>query len=164
MTERKPTTENEKRDRVRGQLCRWGQTTAICKRKQDEISGYLGLIDAAEDAIGAQKLTGMPHAGRISDPTASAAVRAETLKKLYRQRIEELQSDICMLLDFARLMDEIIDELTPDEQQVLDRRYKCRWGWDKMARKLYRSERSLRRVEARAVDKLVGCMDFTKMD
>ena len=156
-------TDKEKRNRVRGQLRRWGRTADVCKRKQAEIVEYTGLIAAAEDMLGAQLLTGMPRGTDIGDPTANAAQRASTLRKAYQQRIDELHADICMILDFARCVDDIVDELLPEQQEVIDRRYKKRWSWDKMAIRLNMSCRQLQRIEERAVARLSDFMDFEKM-
>ena len=156
-------TDKEKRDRVRGQLRRWGRTADVCKRKQAEIVEYAGLIAAAEDMLGAQLLTGMPRGTDIGDPTANAAQRASTLRKAYQQRIDELHADICMILDFARCVDDIVGELLPEQQEVIDRRYKNRWSWERVAARLHMSDRQARRVEERAVGRLAGYMDFNKM-
>lgn len=156
-------TDKEKRDRVRGQLRRWGRTADVCRRKQAEIAEYTGLIAAAEDMLGAQLLTGMPRGTDTGDPTANAAQRASTLRKAYQQRIDELHADICMILDFARCVDDIISELPPEQQEVIDRRYKNRWSWERVAARLHMSDRQARRVEERAVGRLAGYMDFNKM-
>lgn len=44
---------------VRRLLKRWGAATQMCRRKQEEIAEYNGLIDATY-GLHAQKLTGMP--------------------------------------------------------------------------------------------------------
>lgn len=156
--------DREKRWRVRGQLRRWGNTANLCRRKQAEIAEYIGLIDAAVDTLGAQIISGAPRGTDTSDPTAWAAQRAETLREAYRGRITELQIDICTALDLARHMDEIVTELPPDQQEVIDKRYKRRWGWGRIGAKLYISDRQAQRVEAEAVTRLAEYMDFERME
>lgn len=75
-----------------------------------------------------------------------------------------MQIDICTALDLARHMDEIVTELPPDQQEVIDKRYKRRWGWGRIGAKLYISDRQAQRVEAEAVTRLAEYMDFERME
>ena len=151
------------RERVRGQLRRWGGTAALCRRKQSQINEYDELLKAAID-IGAQSLDGLPRGTDVSNPTAERAERHETMITAYCRRSAELQADIDIALELERHMDAVIAELTAEQQTVLELRYRRRWHWGRIARKLHFSERQVRRIEVRAADTLAGFMDFERMN
>ena len=88
---------------VRRLLKRWGAATQMCRRKQEEIAEYSGLIDATY-GLHAQQYSGMPHGGEVSNPTAITAERAEKLRDAYRRRIADITDDIANLMDFCAAM------------------------------------------------------------
>ena len=113
----------EQRAAIRRLLKRWGSATQLCKSKQEEIAQYQGLIDATYD-LHPQQYTGMPHGNNTSNPTALTAERAEKLRNAYRRRIDDIMDDIAELMDFCTAIDCIIVDLPPDQQRVIDLRYR----------------------------------------
>lgn len=56
--------DNETRAAIRRLLKRWGAAAQMCRRKQEEIAEYNGLIDATY-GLHAQQYSGMPHGGEV---------------------------------------------------------------------------------------------------
>lgn len=115
--------KTEQRAAIRRLLKRWGAATQLCKSKQEEIAQYQGLIDATYD-LHPQQYTGMPYGNNVSNPTALTAERAEKLRNAYRRRIDDIMDDIAELMDFCTAIDCIIVDLPPDQQRVIDLRYR----------------------------------------
>lgn len=146
----------EQRAAIRRLLKRWGSATQLCKSKQEEIAQYQGLIDATYD-LHPQQYTGMPHGNNISNPTALTAERAEKLRNAYRRRIDDIMDDIAELMDFCTAIDCIIVDLPPDQQRVIDLRYRrlnsaCKSPWVRVGALAGMSEDYARSIERSAID------------
>lgn len=156
--------DNETRAAIRRLLKRWGAATQMCRRKQEEIAEYNGLIDATY-GLHAQKLTGMPHGGEVSNPTAITAERAEKLRDAYRRRIADITDDIANLMDFCAAIDSLLLDLPVDQYKVIDLRYRRfntakKPPWVRVARLAGVSEDWAKSLERRAVDTLSGKIDI----
>lgn len=156
--------DNETRAAIRRLLKRWGAATQMCRRKQEEIAEYNGLIDATY-GLHAQKLTGMPHGGEVSNPTAITAERAEKLRDAYRRRIADITDDIANLMDFCAAIDSLLLDLPVDQYKVIDLRYRRfntakKPPWVRVARMAGVSEDHARRLERWAVDRLTEEIDI----
>lgn len=155
----------EKRAYVRRLLKRWGSATNICRSKQAQIAEYNGLLDAVTD-IRPARLTGMPRGSGVSDSTVITAQQREKLRALYQVQIDDILSEVAELLDFVRCLDDLVRELSTDEQRILDLRYRRFWrkdGWCKVARVMSMSERTARRTETSAVDKLTDKISVDRL-
>lgn len=143
---------------VRRLLKRWGAATQRCRRKQEEIAEYNGLIDATY-GLHAQQYSGMPHGGEVSNPTAMTAERADKLREAYQRRIADIADDIAELMDFCAAIDGLLLDLPEDQQRVIDLRYR-RFNntqhnlWVRVARLAGMSEDNARLLERKAVDTL----------
>lgn len=149
---------------VRRLLKRWGTATQMCRRKQEEIAEYNGLIDATY-GLHAQKLTGMPHGNDVSNPTAITAERADRLRDAYRRRIADITDDIANLMDFCAAIDSLLLDLPADQYKVIDLRYRRfntakKPPWVRVARMAGVSEDHARRLERWAVDRLIEEIDI----
>ena len=149
---------------VRRLLKRWGAATQMCRRKQEEIAEYNGLIDATY-GLHAQKLTGMPHGNDVSNPTAITAERADKLRDAYRRRIADITDDIANLMDFCAAIDSLLLDLPVDQYKVIDLRYRRfntakKPPWVRVARLAGVSEDWAKSLERRAVDTLSGKIDI----
>lgn len=149
---------------VRRLLKRWGAATQMCRRKQEEIAEYNGLIDATY-GLHAQKLTGMPHGCDVSNPTAITAERADKLRDAYRRRIADITDDIANLMDFCAAIDSLLLDLPVDQYKVIDLRYRRfntakKPPWVRVARMAGMSEDHARRLERWAVDRLTEEIDI----
>ncbi len=143
---------------VRRLLKRWGAATQMCRRKQEEIAEYNGLIDATY-GLHAQQYSGMPHGGEVSNPTAMTAEQADKLREAYQRRIADIADDIAELMDFCAAIDGLLLDLPEDQQRVIDLRYR-RFNntqhnlWVRVARLAGMSEDNARLLERKAVDTL----------
>ena len=156
--------KTEQRAAIRRLLKRWGAATQLCKSKQEEIAQYQGLIDATYD-LHPQQYTGMPHGNNISNPTALTAERAEELRNAYRRRIDDIMDDIAELMDFCAAIDCIIVDLPPDQQRVIDLRYRRmnsarKSPWARVGVLAGVSEEHARRLERCAIDKLIEYVEI----
>lgn len=149
---------------VRRLLKRWGAATQMCRRKQEEIAEYNGLIDATY-GLHAQKLTGMPHGSGVSDPTAFTAAKVDRMRGAYQRRIADIVDDIAELMDFCTAIDQLLDDLPADQRRIIDLRYRRFSGtqynlWVRVARLAGVSEDWAKSLERRAVDTLSGKIDI----
>lgn len=156
--------DNETRAAIRRLLKRWGAAAQMCRRKQEEIAEYNGLIDATY-GLHAQQYSGMPHGGEVSNPTAITAERAEKLRDAYRRRIADITDDIANLMDFCAAIDSLLLDLPVDQYKVIDLRYRRfntakRPSWVRVARMAGVSEDHARRLERWAVDRLTEEIDI----
>lgn len=152
---------------VRRLLKRWGAATQMCRRKQEEIAEYNGLIDATY-GLHAQKLTGMPHGNDVSNPTAITAERADRLRDAYRRRIADITDDIANLMDFCAAIDSLLLDLPADQYRVIDLRYRRfntakKPPWVRVARMAGMSEDWARELERKAVDSISKNIDIEKI-
>lgn len=152
---------------VRRLLKRWGAATQMCRRKQEEIAEYNGLIDATY-GLHAQKLTGMPHGNDVSNPTAITAERADRLRDAYRRRIADITDDIANLMDFCAAIDSLLLDLPADQYKVIDLRYRRfntakKPPWVRVARMAGVSEDWARELERKAVDSISKNIDIEKI-
>ncbi|PWM62177.1 MAG: hypothetical protein DBX63_06635 [Clostridia bacterium] len=150
--------DNETRAAIRRLLKRWGAAAQMCRRKQEEIAEYNGLIDATY-GLHAQQYSGMPHGGEVSNPTAMTAEQADKLREAYQRRIADIADDIAELMDFCAAIDGLLLDLPEDQQRVIDLRYR-RFNntqhnlWVRVARLAGMSEDNARLLERKAVDTL----------
>lgn len=156
-------TEQEQRASIRRLLKRWGSAAQVCRNRQDEIAEYVSLIDSAAD-LSPSKLTGMPHGGGISDPTALTAERVMKLCAGYHQRIADVTADIAELMDFVAVVDDILTEFPAEERQVIELRYR-RFGrvngdpWVRTARLMGYSIDRAKAIERGAIDRMSEYID-----
>lgn len=148
--------KSEQRAAVRRVLMRWGAATQLCRRKQEEIAEYRGLIDATY-GLHAQQYTGMPRSGTVSNPTAMTAEHAEKLREAYKRRIADISEDIAELMDFCAAIDSILLDLPPDQQRILDLRYRRfnsarKSPWVRVGALVGMSEDYARSIERSAID------------
>ena len=156
--------KSEQRAAIRRVLMRWGAATQLCRRKQEEIAKYRGLIDATY-GLHAQQYTGMPRSGTVSDPTAMTAEHAEKLREAYKCRIADISEDIAELMDFCAAIDSILLDLPPDQQRILDLRYRRfnsvrKPPWVRVGVLAGVSEEHARRLERCAIDKLIEYVEI----
>lgn len=149
---------------VRRLLKRWGAATQMCRRKQEEIAEYNGLIDATY-GLHAQQYSGMPHGSGVSDPTAFTAAKADRMRGAYQRRIADIVDDIAELMDFCTAIDQLLDDLPADQRRIIDLRYRRFSGtqynlWVRVARLAGVSEDWAKSLERRAVDTLSGKIDI----
>ena len=144
---------NEERRAIRRLLWKWGQVMEYCAARQREIDGFQEIANAARD-LPPVRLTGLPGSKTPSDMTGMLAIRAEELAKQYDGIIKQLMADCDKALKFKSAMDDIISQLSMEQQKILELRYKQGCKWTFIAFKICSSERRIRRLEEQAVDQL----------
>ena len=159
--------DDNARAAVRRQLKRWGAATHMCRRKQEEIAEYNGLIDATY-GLHAQQYNGMPHGSDVPNPTAMTAERAEKLREAYRRRIADITDDIAHLMDFCAAIDSLLLELPVDQYKVIDLRYRRfntakKPPWVRVGMLAGVSEDHARRLERCAVDTLSEMIEIKSL-
>lgn len=143
----------EQRRKIRRLLWRWGRVTEYCARRHHDIEEYNSLIESAAD-IKPQQLTGMPHSGKTTDTTQSAAMQLSGLKERYEERVSELVEEIRKELALASAIDSAIQVLNAKEQAVIDLRYKKTRQYEQIAKSTGYAEDHVKKMEREAVDKL----------
>ena len=98
---------------------------------------------------------GMPHGTGTSDPTAKAAAE---IVDLYDKRISELKERVCIILDYNRKVEDMLNVLDRDERRVITARYIDGIRWDYIPGRVHISRAWCFRLKARAMKKM--CAKF----
>jgi DNA-directed RNA polymerase specialized sigma subunit len=147
------------RSDMRKLLWRWGACGQYIKCKQRDVNMYTERqAGAVESAIRANAISDMPRGTGISDPTQRAAIKLYELAAAYEQRITEIEQDIQERIQFERTIDECVDKLRPDQQRILDLRYKRRNTWAYIGRVMKMHQDHAKKLERDAVK--IICMKF----
>lgn len=150
--------DKEERRKIRRLLWKWGRVTEYCAHRHRDMIEYIELMDAVGD-IKPQTLSGMPHGTDVGNPTE----RLAELRMRYAERIDCLSREIDKELRLSHDIDELIAELEPIEQTILDLRYKGGKSYMGIADELNYCERQVKRTEYEAIEKLAGRIYFTNM-
>lgn len=119
---------------MKRRLLYWGGAMEICARKQEEIRRLLRLRQecaAWEEAEG------------------------RTLGARYEMEAERIQAEIDRVLKEKEEMDRRVDQLPPEEQQMVYLRYAKGYGYDYIAMKKHMSRATCFRVLDRALENLM---------
>jgi DNA-directed RNA polymerase specialized sigma subunit len=153
------------RSDMRKLLWRWGACGQYIKCKQREVNMYTERqAGAVESAIRAKAISGMPKGTAVADPTQKAALKLYELAAAYEQRMTEIEQDIQERIQFERTIDECVDKLRPDQQRILDLRYKRRNTWAYIGERMWFSVNHAKKLEALAIDRVRKSMPIIKDD
>jgi hypothetical protein len=115
---------------TRAEIIKWLDSYIDVKKERD---GILALIaELEEDRAGSQlrspQLDGMPHSGRISDPTATSAARFAALLERYEEKA-------AALYDRMREIEDAIGDVENSAQRDMLRAHYLRGlSWDDVAK------------------------------
>lgn len=144
-------TIKEARDRLR----RWGRIPKEIERIKSELKELVDEVDALYEISG-RGLDGMPHGGGVGRPTESAAMNvlqecARIKKRLgeLSRKIEEAEQEDAYI---CGLMEVLLDTRSTE---VLFGLYRKRMTRKEVANALAVSERTVGRIEAAAVQRLI---------
>ena len=149
------TIEPSEAQRIRRLLDKWGSTIYFVSRKEREIAWAEEMIRDSYCTIGAHVITG----DKVTRSPASSGVeraveRVEERVAMYNESIEMCQEAIKKAMHLKAAIDEIIDEFDQDTRDILRMRYVDRHQWAFIALKMSYDERSVRRKELAAVERL----------
>lgn len=130
----KKYNDTRERKETRQLLWRWGHVADYCKRTNAEISFFQERVSEVSclRARAEIKVDG----GKQSDPTAQSAEDLEKLQESYAKCVTDGTKAVESEIAFKKLMDEIMDGVSPEDRELLTMRYKNGWSWIMVASKL----------------------------
>lgn len=140
------------RKKMRMLMARWGRVADMCEDKIHDVQRFGRLIDDIDGML--CKSDVRVSGGAIPDPTASAAENLISLKGNYQRVIEDRTQECKNETAFMHSINEVVDELKPEQQRILCLHYKDRKQWNAIARKMSISESHARLIEREALDEL----------
>lgn len=149
------------RDILRRRLWEWGDALSGCERRRAEINRLRAQAEDAQTVLGAQVITGMPHASNTGDPTARYVLMRDNAV----QRIERLTDEINSIMAAKAEMDDIIRTLPETYQQLLWMRYVRGWTLTiKIPQVLHIADRTAKYWHADALEKIAPYCPFLGID
>lgn len=148
---------NTRRQDVRRVLWQWGDTMRLCKRKMEEIAALQAMIEDARQ-LGAIPSDGMPKSTTVGDPTAGAAFRVEKIIESFGDGMVKIQESIDQAMRLKTAIDELLHDLPPEQQKVLELRYVEGKSWMLVGFKVNAHEDQARKWERQAIDKIADSM------
>lgn len=127
----------------------WLRSYSKIKSNRDGILEHIRELEADRDAmqLRSPQLDGMPHSGKLSDPTADTVMR-------YTEIIRDYKRESDALLDELNRIKAALDLLTCEEADLLRRHYLLDAEWHIIAAAVKRSESSCYDVARKAILKL----------
>lgn len=145
------------RSAARRMLWKWASTKATIERLERERHYFKTRMDEAGDVLKAQQLSGMPGSGRISD-LSDIMAQIEASANMYAAQSERINAEIAETLQIRNMVEGFIKSLTPIQEKIVCYRYQDGYSWQFIGLKMAYDERSVRRIEEQAVDKLAEVM------
>ena len=141
------------RQEARRLLWHWGRLEEYCRERQREIETYNELVARNTD-VSAAVLSGMPHGTGTSNPTLRAAIELERLAEMYADTVKEAKKSLERELMLKKCIDELLDELSEAQREIIRLRYKGGNTWVFIGIKMNLEESWVRRLESNALDKI----------
>ena len=138
-------------------LWKWAGTKATIERLERERHYFKTRMDEAGDVLKAQQLSGMPGSGRISD-LSDIMAQIEASANMYAAQAERINAEITEALRIRNMVEGFMRSLTPIQEKIVCYRYQDGYSWQFIGLKMAYDERSVRRIEEQAVDKLAEVM------
>ena len=139
-------------EHMRRLLWQWGNTAHFVRSKEEEIGQFQAAIDDAYETLGAQQITDMPKGDGGQGSSVERAIDAAQHRiAQYGIALEKIQASIERALALKAAIDEIIEEMKPIEQKVLQLRYVDGHRWGFIGLKMYYDESRVRAIEHGAV-------------
>ena len=155
-------TEQIEISRVRAILWEWGAV----EKRVDELTEQMRSAtrrcrEVDEEIGGSAPPDGQPRSTTPGDPVFRQFEAREKLREIYTQEIEECSRQIAEVKRFQASINAIVATLRPVEQDVLRERYvKGDVTWLYIGFKMHMDERTARRIEHDACEKLARKMAF----
>ena len=103
------------------------------------------------DTLKAQRLTGMPRIGRISDLTYEAVQR---IIDKYDEDIRNMAEEVNQLIDRKRAVEKALKALNRTEYRLVELRYFIGMRWEKVATEMNYSYMQCHRIHGQALEKM----------
>ena len=132
-------------------LYRWASCDATCYKAVQDIAKYRELINEARDLTGVS-YDGLPHGNDITKPTEQKALKVLALEDEYEAHIEYLLAQVTGDLEIKRMVDSVLGNFPPIYTQMATLRYAKGYVWSVVARTIYVSEATVRRMDKQVVD------------
>lgn len=132
-------------------LYRWANSDATCYRAVQDIARYKELIKEARDITGVS-YDGMPKGTDVGNPTERKALKVLALEDEYEAHIEYLLAQVTGDLEVKRMVDCVLGTFPPIYKQMATLRYEKGYMWAVVARTIYVSEATVRRMDRQVVD------------
>jgi hypothetical protein len=142
------------RHEIRRLLWRWGRALEFVTAKQRELEGWQDRIEAQRD-LSAPILSDMPKAHHPGNPTERAALKLNIITAQFEEVVKGICSDIEAETRFKRIMDELIGNLSGEQQKVLQLRNQDGHAWEFIALKMCYSVDRAKHIDAEAVEILI---------
>ena len=148
--------EEMSRAAMRAMLWNWGHALSTVAGYEQEMRVLWHAVADARDTLGAQRLSGMPGAGEVSDPVLRAVMATQRRIEEYERGSGAMAQRIQSRLELKNVVDECVARLSDVDQRVLTLRYKNGMSWLAISIKLSYSLSQVRYHDTRAVDALRG--------
>lgn len=132
-------------------LYRWAVCDSTCYKAVSDIARYKEMIRDARDLTGVS-YDGLPRSTEVGNPTERKALKVLALEDEYEAHIEYLLAQVTGDLEVKRMVDNVLASFPPIYSQMATLRYQKGYVWAVVARTIYVSEATVRRMDKQLVD------------
>ena len=132
-------------------LYRWATCDQTCHKAVTDIARYREMVKDARDITGVS-YDGMPHGTDVTNPTERKALKVLKLEEEYEAHIEYLLAQVTGDLEVKRMVDNVLESFPPIYTQMAVLRYQKGYLWSVVARTIYVSEATVRRMDKQVVE------------
>lgn len=152
--------KRRRRANVRRLLWSWGNTLSRIQRLEQERAAFRAMADDARMTLRSPSLSGLPGGGRRTD-VSDVVARVMDEERRYTEQAARIAREIDDAVRLRNCIEDCVAQLSPAQESVLTWRYIDRRSWTFIAYKLSYDERSVRRIEAGAVDAISAMIEIT---
>lgn len=152
--------KRRRRANMRRLLWSWGNTLARIQRLEQERAAFRAMADDARMTLRSPSLSGMPGGGARTD-LSDVVARVMDEERRYTEQAQRIAREIDDAMRLRNCIEDCIARLSPAQESVLTWRYIDRRSWTFIAYKLNYDERSVRRIEAGALDAISAMIEIT---
>ena len=132
-------------------LYRWATCDQTCHKAVMDIARYREMVKDARDITGVS-YDGMPRGTDVTNPTERKALKVLKLEDEYEAHIEYLLAQVTGDLEVKRMVDSVLESFPPIYTQLATLRYQKGYLWSVVARTIYVSEATVRRMDKQIVE------------
>lgn len=132
-------------------LALWGQTHRIIKSLELTRAQYFADIAEARDTVRAKAVSGIHNHHRHAD-TSDVAVRIERAIERFSAESQRINDEVADILRINNAVQHVIFQLPPKQLNIIFKRYRENWKWDRIAYFVGLDASHARRLEREAVD------------
>lgn len=153
LTQNKNENESmrQRRSATRKLLWTWGNTLNRIRRLEDERTAFREMADDARRTLRATSLNDMPKGGVGSD-LSDVIIHVMDMAEEYERVSAKIDAEIIDAMRLRNCIEDCVSQLPPVQEKIVGYRYIDERSWQFIAMKMNYDERSVRRIEAQAVD------------